>query len=98
MSYPIDFRLEAEKELRDARDWYRSRAFELGEDFLDRVDEALERISQFPRSAPVVHRNIRRQLLERFPHSILYVVEPDRIVVLAVFHGRRDPAVWKGRQ
>lgn len=98
MSYRIDFRPEAEKDLHDASDWYKTRAPGLGKEFLDRVDEALETISQFPHASAVVHRDVRRHLLERFPHSILYVVEPAQIIVLAVYHGRRDPADWKDRR
>lgn len=98
MSYPIDFRPEAESDLRDARDWYDSRLPGLGREFLDRVDDAVERMSQFPESAPVVHEDIRSLLLERFPHAIFYVIESDRIVVLAVFHPRRDPDTWKDRR
>ena len=98
MSYQIVFRPEAETELQDALDWYEERASSLGRGFLDRVDDAIERIAAFPRSAPVIHRDIRRQRLERFPHSIFYITEADRIVVLAVFHGRRDPASWKDRR
>ena len=98
MSDQIVFRPEAETELRDAFDWYEERASSLARDFLDRVDDAIEKITAFPRSAPVIHRDIRRQPLERYPHSILYINEGDRIVVLAVFHGRRDPASWKDRR
>ncbi|MFW5966979.1 MAG: type II toxin-antitoxin system RelE/ParE family toxin [Persicimonas sp.] len=98
MIYPIDFRPEAEEDLREGHDWYQARAPKLGEDFLDCVDQALDRISRYPSSCPVVYRDVRRQLLDRFPHSILYVVEPDRVVVLAVYHGRRDPAGWKDRR
>ena len=33
----------------------------------------------------------------RFPYSIFYTAESQQIVVLAVFHARRDPAVWQAR-
>jgi plasmid stabilization system protein ParE len=35
--------------------------------------------------------------VRRFPYSVFYSVESEQIVVLAVFHARRDPAIWKGR-
>jgi plasmid stabilization system protein ParE len=35
--------------------------------------------------------------VRRFPYSVYYVVEPSQIVVLAIFHGRRDPKQWRSR-
>jgi hypothetical protein len=29
---------------------------------------------------------------------VFYRMEPERIVMLAVFHARRDPIVWKKRE
>jgi plasmid stabilization system protein ParE len=36
-------------------------------------------------------------LTRRFPYGLFYVVEAERIVVLAVFHGRRDPKAVRRR-
>jgi toxin ParE1/3/4 len=55
------------------------------------------RIQANPNQYPVVHRNVRRALVRRFPYGVFYVVEGQRIVVLAVFHGSRDPSQWKSR-
>ncbi len=35
--------------------------------------------------------------IKRFPYKIIYLVEPERIIVLAVIHGRRGPAFIKKR-
>jgi len=45
----------------------------------------------------VVHRHIRRLLIRRFPYGIFYTTSKDLIIVLAVFHGHRDPKQWKSR-
>jgi toxin ParE1/3/4 len=34
----------------------------------------------------------------RFPYGIYFRAEARRIVVLAVFHSRRDPEIWRGRE
>lgn len=98
MSLKITVRPEAEAEIQEAYDWYNLQYPGLGDEFLDHVDVAFEKISQYPNSAPIVYRDIRRYLVERFPHSILYIVEPTLIVVLAVYHGRRSPVGWKDRR
>jgi plasmid stabilization system protein ParE len=62
------------------------------DDFLAAVDRALANIAEHPSTYPVVHQDVRRALLRRFPYSVFFVVEPERAVVLAVHHQRRDPA------
>jgi len=32
-----------------------------------------------------------------FPYGVYYLAEPDRIVVLAVYHSSRDPRGWQRR-
>ena len=46
---------------------------------------------------PIVHHDIRRQLLRRFPYGILYRVIQGRVVVLGFFHARRNPRAWRSR-
>jgi hypothetical protein len=48
-------------------------------------------------NAPIKHADIRRVPVRRFPYCVFYRVEPDRIVVLAIFHGRRNPRIWQAR-
>jgi len=45
----------------------------------------------------MVHKQVRRALLRRFPYGIFYLVEGDAIPVLACFHGKRDPKVVRQR-
>jgi plasmid stabilization system protein ParE len=35
--------------------------------------------------------------LKRFPYVVYYRVEAERLVILAVQHGRRDEARWHSR-
>jgi plasmid stabilization system protein ParE len=35
--------------------------------------------------------------VRRFPYSIYYLIESGQIVILAVFHARRDPTIWQSR-
>lgn len=93
----VAFLPPAEEEMVAAAQYYEARSHGLGADFLDEVQHSVEAISSNPRTAPVVKENIRRRLLKRFPFGILYAVEPNTIVVLAVMHLRRRPGYWEGR-
>lgn len=97
MSIRIRFRREAEAEVIDALSWYRERGLDLARGFRQSLDSCLKSIQNLPESHPVVHRDIRRALLRRFPYGLFYVKEGDLITILACFHAKRDPAVWKER-
>lgn len=89
---------EADPELTSAITWYEDRRPGLGMDFLDTVDAAVAAIRTRPESFPKVHGEIRRVLLRRFPYAIHFLLELDSIVVLSVFHAKRDPKHWQDRR
>ena len=97
MSLPIVFRVEAQAEFDRAFDWYEQQRRGLGVEFLTRVTEVLERIQSFPEAREIVFEDARRAIVPKFPYLVLYKVEPDRIVILAVFHSKRDPQIWSDR-
>jgi plasmid stabilization system protein ParE len=88
---------EAERDIADAYDWYEEQRLGLGERFLASVAESLEQIARAPKANPVVERNVRRMLLRTFPYSLLYRDSDEALIVVACFHGKRDPAVWRRR-
>lgn len=96
MTRPVQLRWEAERDLDAAYTWYDQQRFGLGEEFLLAVDAAMARISRWPETPPVVHGEIRRALLRRFPYGVFYTVEEQRIVILAILHAARDPEAWPG--
>jgi len=87
----------AELDIADAYDWYEAQRAGLGERFLTAVRECLEEVQDSPLAYPVIEHGVRRALLRTFPYSVLYLARPDLLIVVACFHGRRDPNVWKGR-
>lgn len=90
-------RPEARDELLEAQAWYEQRAAGLGAAFARAVEAAVESLQRAPHQYPVVHRDIRRVLLRRFPFAIFYRAADDEIIVLAVFHLARDSARWRSR-
>lgn len=98
MSRQIIVRTEAAGDIEDAYSWYEQARTGLGDEFLVSVRASLDIVSEHPEQYPVVHRRTRRVLLQRFPYSLLYRVEPGVILVVAVFHAKRDPRVWRARR
>jgi len=98
MTLKVVFRKAARAEFEAAALWYQERGAGLGLHFLGEIDRAVERAAQKPDRYPTKHGHIRCVQVQRFPYSVFYRVEAGRIVVLAVFHGRRDPAIWQRRR
>jgi plasmid stabilization system protein ParE len=93
----VRFLALAQKELDDAVDWYNGQATELGLEFLDEVDRAFRRTVSFPMSCPEIESGVRRCLLARFPYGLIYGVDRNTIVILAVAHLHRNPRYWVDR-
>jgi len=97
MTLRVVFRPAARAELDGAALWYEDRRPGLGAQFITEIDRAVDLAARHPDRFPFKHREIRCVQARRFPYSIFYRVEPGQIVVLGVFHGRRDPEIWKAR-
>ncbi len=81
----------------DAFDWYEDRVSGLGSEFLLCVDAVFNAILRSPEQFPRVHRIVRRALTRRFPYEVFFVEDNERVVVLSVFHARRNPKHWQER-
>ena len=98
MILPVIFRRQARREFDEAGDWYEKERAGLGLEFLDEIGRLLSRIATTPNQFPILHRDVHEAVAQRFPCCIYFRVRDQRIVVLAVFHSARNPAVWQGRK
>ena len=87
----------AKDEMADAAEYYEWQTKGLGFDFLGEVEQTTKRIQEFPESGKCIKVNTRRRLLKRFPFGIIYRLEKERIVVVAVMHLHRRPNYWMKR-
>jgi len=89
---------KAEKDFDNAYNWYESQDQGLGKEFARCVDVKITSILRSPLQHQVVHKNIiRRALIDRFPFSIYFVDEQNRIVIFAILHQHRNPETWTSR-
>ena len=93
----VDFHELAEKELLDSRDYYDDLKFELGKKFILEVENILNRIIHNPLAFPIFFKNYRKALLRKFPYSIIYKSNDNRVFVLAVAHQKRRPKYFVNR-
>ncbi len=88
----------AEREMNEAAAFYERNADGLGEEFLNEVDRTTRLILESPKAGVVLKGHTRRRLLRRFPYGLLYRIESEQIVVVAVMHLRRRPNFWENRE
>ncbi len=93
----VVFLPEADLEMFGAAKFYESKATGLGADYISEVEHAVRAIAESPTTWPIIEGELRRRLVRRFPFGILYRIEPDSIIIIAVSHLRRKPGYWKKR-
>lgn len=97
MTSPLALSPAALDDLLSAADWYDAQQPGLGAAFLDSVEACFSRIERLPHAFPESDAGLRSALLRRFPYAVLFRIGRERIEVLAVWHGRRDPKGWLDR-
>lgn len=92
----------AELEASDGAASYDARRNGLGDEFLDELFKAYDRIRANSRSLARAEfytggREIRRCMLNRFPYLVVYECRGPDALILAVSHVRRRPLYWLDR-
>ena len=97
MSLPVTFHRAASAEFIEASTWYETKRVGLALEFMAEIDRCVSLAAKRPLQFAIVREDIRRVVTNRFPYSVYFRAENHRIVVLAVFHGSRNPAIWLAR-
>ena len=87
----------AQQEIDDAIAWYEDQSPGLSVRLLDDFDRSIRRIVTYPQSCEEIEPGLRRCLLSRFPIGIIYGIDDDTIVAVAVAHLHRQPRYWIDR-
>lgn len=87
----------AQAEVDDAVAWYQSQSQSMGTYFLDDLDRVIRRIKAYPLASSEIGPGLRRCLLSRFPYGVIYGIDSNIILVVAVAHLHREPRYWVDR-
>lgn len=95
----IEYHPAVAGELEEVRDFYNSRSPGLGAEFVNEFERQIMRIAAMPERWMVVHRDIRRSLMKRFPYVIFFRwIAGNCIRVTVVKHEKRHPSYGIQRQ
>ena len=88
---------EARGELAFGVSFYDSEYPGLGQELAIEVRRLCRLISESPTAGIELRTGLRRRILRRFPYSILYTIDDDSVLVIAVAHQSRRPGYWTRR-
>jgi toxin ParE1/3/4 len=93
----LEFHPEALAEYEDAARHYAGCQEGLELRFIACVESTLQRLSQNPAHFRLFEADIRRCLVHVFPYAVLFTVEFDYVLIIAVMHCSREPGYWRDR-
>ena len=70
MSYEVQVRRAAELDIAEAQVWYETQQRNLGGEFRAEVSRVIDRLSGMPLIYQIVHRDVRRAIVRRFPYLL----------------------------
>ncbi len=92
-----EFHPEALGEYAAAARYYEGCHEGLGLRFVSNVEAAIHQIAAAPERGRLIEQDVRRCLTKVFPYAILYTVEPECVLIIAVMHCHREPGYWRSR-
>jgi toxin ParE1/3/4 len=85
------------EEYESAAIYYAEQDPDLQLQFIESIENAIERILESPDRWRVIDEDVRRCIAHVFPYRILYTIEHNLILIVAVMHFSREPDYWKHR-
>ena len=93
----ISLSAEARPDLRQAYDYYEAAQQGLGKRFVRHFIEAIDAISERTESFPIMYKNARRAIIQKFPYGVFFRDVGTHLDIFAVVDLRRHPRVWRRR-
>jgi toxin ParE1/3/4 len=94
---PHAFHPQASQEYTQAAEYYAAIAPELGGRFYDEIERLIQQVRRQPERFLRVSPQARRALARKFPYSVVYLDQPERVWIVAVMHAKRRPGYWRKR-
>jgi len=90
MGFSLKINSSAQLDLKSAIDWYESKQFGLGKRFLNDFENTLIQIQSNPYIFQL-ENNYRNALLDIFPYLVIFEIDYQEIIILAVFNTHQNP-------
>jgi plasmid stabilization system protein ParE len=98
MAKTIEFLQGARVDFDESFDWYARRSARAAIGFSLAVDNAINSITADPARFPTTHAGCRYCSLKKYPFTVVFHDNSDRLVIVAVAHAKRRPGYWRKRK
>ena len=85
----------AQQDIQEVVDYYDDINPKLADSFLVELEQCYNKIKQIPEGFQKRLGNIRTAFLKNFPFGVYYKIYGGKIVVIAILHTSKNPAIWK---
>jgi hypothetical protein len=87
----------AEREVDEAVAYFDTQRDGLGDRFEQDLQNTVAFVTTRPLSGKVISERVRKFGLRTFRYNIIYMIDADEIIIVAVAHHRRRPGYWLNR-
>lgn len=91
------FLLPAQAEVDEAVAYFDAQHAGLGDRFEADLLATVHSVTERPLSGKLIGGRVRKMRFRTFRYNVIYVPDPDEIVIIAVAHHRRRPGYWHSR-
>lgn len=94
---PARFLEPAEAELEEAVAYFDRQFNDLGDRFKRQVELTVALIAEHPEIGSPLTKRVRKFRVRKFKYNVIYMFDPDEIVIIAIAHHRKRPRYWRTR-
>jgi len=87
----------AQAEVDEAARYFDEQRPGLGDRFEHDLQDAVAFVTERPLSGKRLTENIRQVGLRTFRYNVIYAIDGEELIIVAVAHHRRRPGYWLGR-
>jgi len=87
---------EAVSDILESVKYYEERSQKVADEFINDVFSKIDQLSKRPLSHSIYFEESRKASLSKFPFNIIYIIASSVIIILAVWHKKREER-WKIR-
>src|SRR5438874_1872718 len=97
MRYDLIIIPEAALDVQSNHMWYENKQNGLGDQLVQEIEKTVQRVHQHPLRQPIIAHEVRRAPVNRFHFVVYYLIDENKVVVIAIGHQRRDQSFWLSR-
>lgn len=97
MKYKTIITKDADRDFIEDFIWYAKKNSDLAERFRENVKKEIEFLSNTPFACALLSKKVRQAIVHKFPYRIIFVIENRKVIIIAILHEKRSPAIWKKR-